>query len=131
VKDSNPCLNVLVRDWDCPFKPFSMLSEEEQYIRAAVFTLLFGILFGSFYGHLIVNKQLTKTCDKFLGALLQPYLYSFLSVFFFKILQYIFETLLADTSQRSTGFKTIKNWPSRESGSKFESQTQPQTKQKE
>ena len=88
------CLDILIDDYHAVFlsKHAAMLTEREKHIRAALFAVVGAALGGSFYAYLVKGNNLSRSCDKFYGdMLLQPYLFDFVTVFVFKVVQFLFE----------------------------------------
>ena len=90
----NPYLDLLIDKYHAVFlsKHAAMLTEREKKMRALEFLVLAAVLGGSAWAYLVGGKNLTTTCDTFYnGMLLQPYLFDFIAVFLFKVVQFAFE----------------------------------------
>jgi hypothetical protein len=90
----NPYLDLLIDKYHAVFLSTraARLTEREKKMRALEFLVLAAVLGGSAWAYLVGGKNLTTTCDTFYnGMLLQPYLFDFIAVFLFKVVQFAFE----------------------------------------
>lgn len=94
----NPVLGLLIFKNNALFisKKSGLLSAKEKRVRSFVFFLTGGALALVSYLYLFVSNNATYSCQRaFGGLLLQPYLFSFVSVFVLKFFQYLVEEIFA------------------------------------